>query len=192
MRLTIGVDIDGVIFPWEHVVTEVAAERFGVELGPMVTWDTFKQVLGRDAWDWLWTAEGSDLVFGQLDRVYPGAVEMVLDMLKAGHRVHFVTHRDPRRTGHLTAEYLRLHFGAHPWAGVHVLQNACRKCDLMTAPGWDVFVDDKPSTLNEMSAYTDAMLFCPARPWNRDVVSSQWCLRYDEPAEVTAWLWRHS
>jgi hypothetical protein len=109
------------------------------------------------------------------------------------NRCHFVTHRDPRHTALYTARFLRLHFGHHPWAGLHVVKSDVPKHGLMD---WDVFVDDKPETVLAMLEYTRAQVFCPARPWNEDLIGYDgrgWTgaprlIRYDDPAQVAEWV----
>lgn len=183
--MNIGIDIDGVLFPWSEAANEAVMEQFGVpDPGPHETWAHLMDRLTPDQWNWLWGTEGSDRVFGQGWRIYPGAREAFLKVLRPSeHRCHFVTHRDPRRTATWTAMYLARHFRAHPWAGVHVLQNAVPKHSLME---WDVFVDDKPSTVLDMLAHTRARVFAPMRPWNTELASltNPRFTYYDDPAVV--------
>lgn len=190
--MLIGVDIDGVLFPWVDVANEAVAERFGIpNPGPHTCWDYLKDVLPPEAWRWLWSAEGQDVVFGQVERTYADAVEAVNALLKAGHRVHFVTHRDPRRTAVYTAAFLHLHFGRHPWAGVHVVQNSVAKRRLQR---WDVFIDDKPETVWDFLGYTDAQVFAPVRPWNVDELdgyassATPGLVHYTDPAAIVEWV----
>lgn len=188
--MRIGIDIDGVLFPWTDVANEAVMERFGVpDPGPHVEWEHLKNLLTRDQWGWLWTAEGQDVVFGQIERTYPGAVEAVNAITRHGeHEVHFVTHRDPRRAGVHTAAFLALHFGAHPWAGTHVIQAAMEKHRLAR---WDVFIDDKPETIWDFVANTDAEVFTPARPWNTELADDGWIHRYEDPQEIVEALGRY-
>lgn len=187
--MRIGFDIDGVLFPWADVANEELVARYGIaDPGPHVTWDHLKQSVTPEQWRWLWTAEGQYAVFSQCDRVYPRAIEAVVGILKEpANRVHFVTHRDPRRTGILTAEFLSLHFGAHPWAGMHVLQNGTPKHELAK---WDVFVDDKPETVVAMLVHTEAHVFTPRRPWNGQLalIDTERFHYYDDPAEIARWV----
>lgn len=187
--MIIGFDIDGVLFPWADVANEVVVKRFGIgDPGPHVEWQHLKNRLTRPQWSWLWSQEGSDAVFGQIGRAYPGAVDAVNALLKAGHAVHFVTHRDPRRTSMTTALFLMVRFSRHPWAGVHIIQNSVKKRCLAH---WDVFVDDKPETVYDFLDNTAAQVFAPARPWNtelEDSVPLDGFVRYQDPHEIVAWV----
>lgn len=185
--MRIGFDIDGVLFPWDETARDALVARFGiVRPGPSTEWSYLKKAITPEQWRWLWSPEGQDWSFGRFD-VYPGASEAVLAILKAGHEVHFVTHRDPRRASAHTAAYLARHFKAHPWAGVHVLQTGTPKHALME---WDVFVDDKPSTVFEMLTHTGAQVFSPVRAWNDTLeeLESPRLVRYIDPACVAEWV----
>lgn len=183
--MNVGLDIDGVIFPWADVVNKAVVGKFGIDdPGPHESWQHLKTRISGDQWNWVWSAAGQDYVFGHTFQIYTGAAETFNALLRdPQYRTHFVTHRDPRRAGVNTALYLAHHFGGHPWAGMHVIQNACEKHTLMD---WDVFVDDKPETVRAMLANTDAMVFAPARPWNTELASLRHprFLRYHYPAVI--------
>ena len=70
-----------------------------------------------------------------------------------------MTHRDPRRTAVLTATFLSLHFGRHPWGGVHIVRNSVEKHRLMP---WDAFVEDKPETVWKFLKQERALVLAPA------------------------------
>lgn len=188
--MKVGVDIDGVLYPWDDCARDALVERFGIERpGPSLSWTWLKENITGEQWAWLWTAQGQDATFSRLD-VYPGVVPAFNAILKAGHEVHFVTHRDPRRTAVPTAEFLSAHFRRHPWAGVHVIQNGTPKRSLAR---WDVFVDDKPETVLGMLVNTRAHVFCPYRPWNAELdgldgIASPRLTRYADPRAVADWV----
>lgn len=190
--MRVGVDIDGVLYPWDEAARDALTLKFGIERpGPSLSWDYLKENIDPEQWRWLWTAEGQSLAFGQIDRTYLGVVDAINDVLRPGvHEVHFVTHRDPRYTAVYTAQFLRRHFGLHPWDGVHVLRASFPKRRLAT---WDVFIDDKPDTVFDFLANTSAQVFSPARPWNEAEladVDDPALIRYDDPQDIVAWLSR--
>lgn len=187
--MKIGIDIDGVLYPWTDAANEAVIARFGVaDPGPHRYWGWLKEQLAPDQWAWLWTDDGSYAAFSRMGLTYPGVVEAFLPLLKR-HEVHFVTHRDPRRTAVLTSLFLQFHFHAHPWAGLHVVQNGTPKHRLAD---WDAFVDDKPETVENMLRHTGARVFAPVRPWNGELASNPYnggrLIHYDDPAEVPACL----
>lgn len=190
--MRIGIDIDGVLFDWPGAANYAAVEKFGIpHPGPHVTWEHLKDRLTDAQWRWLWSDEGSDRVFGRIELRYPDAVTAVNAILKAGHHeVHFVTHRDPRRTGLLTAHFLGYYFGCHPWAGLHIVQGGTAKRSLGR---FDVFVDDKPETVYDFLWNTDAHVFSPVRPWNAEElggVTDSGFTHYSDPQEIVDWVSR--
>lgn len=180
--MRIGIDIDGVLFPWDDVAAEAVASRFRIpNPGASGHWYHLRDTLPPTAWRWLWSEEGQNAVFSQVGRTYPGIVEVVRSLLKVGHEVHFVTHRDPRRTALHTATFLSIHFGRHPWAGVHVIQNDVRKARLLR---WDAFVDDKPETVLDLLGEERIKVLCPARPWNTELEDELFLTRYTDPLQI--------
>lgn len=187
--MRIGIDIDGVLFPWADAANEALMQRFGLpDPGPHRAWEYLKDSVHPDQWAWLWSQEGSDAVFSQVERTYPGVVDVVTWLLSR-HECHFVTHRSPQRTALHTAAFLRHHFGRKPWAGMHLITNATRKAGVLA---WDVFIDDKPATVHDFLATTNAQVFAPVRPWNMELADVLWpaFCHYHEPCEIVQWLGR--
>lgn len=187
--MKIGIDIDGVLFDWAGAANQAAMDKFGIpDPGPHVTWGHLKDTVTGKQWAWLWSAEGSDVVFSQINSCYSDAVCAVNDILAAGHKVHFVTHRDPRHTASHTAFFLRRHFGRRPWAGLHLVQRATAK---RTLGRFDAFVDDKPETVYDFLWNTEAHVFAPVRPWNAEElgdVTDAGFTHYSDPQEIVSWL----
>jgi hypothetical protein len=90
--------------------------------------------------------------------------------------VHFVTHRHPTYVAEITARWIRHYF--KNYSGLHVLSNKVSKTSL---GHWDVFIDDKPDTIEEFLANTDTLMYVPSREWNKDVVGG---IRFDDWKEV--------
>lgn len=185
--MRIGVDIDGVLFPWDTVARRVLHARYGdVSQEPSRTWSALKGEVSKSAWHWLWSTEGQQRVFGQIEHSYGDAVDAVRALLDTGHQVHFVTHRDPATTIHHTAAFLREHFWGRRWAGVHSIRSTTHKTDLGR---WDVFVDDKPSTVLGFVERESTRVFAPRRPWNESELEDVPGLSlYDDPMDVVRWV----
>lgn len=162
--MRVCVDIDGVLFPWDTVAREVVEDVHGIVVDPSTSWYGIRDALPGSVWRWLWSEEGQDLVFGQTERHYESAVLAVRALLLLGHEVHFVTHRDPRRTLAHTAAFLGRHFSAGPhWAGVHSVKSSTPK---RTLGPWDMLIDDKPETVLDVASRETTMVFAPLRTWN--------------------------
>lgn len=159
--MKIGIDVDGCIYPWITAVNDAVAERYGIEgLTDHPYWMYLKDQLTNEQWEWVWSSEGAEPVFGRMDLIYDEAAEAI-NALCNEHEVHFVTHRHPRRLTEITGRWLNKYF--RNYAGVHTLHNICKK---HTLGQWDVFIDDKPSTVLEFLNCTDATVLVPDRPWN--------------------------
>ena len=161
--MRIGVDIDGTLYPWTLAVNAAVTERFGVEgLTEHTHWNYLKDMLTPEQWAWVWSKDAAETVFGQ-DSVFDGCIDAVNELTKE-HEVHFVTHRNPLYTGAVTARWIAERFSNY--AGIHVLSSSVSKTKLGE---WDVFIDDKPDTIEEFLNETNSVVFIPDRPWNRDV-----------------------
>lgn len=187
--MRVGVDIDGVLFPWDDVARQALQSKFGIHTRASTHWYDLRDTVDPKAWRWLWTREGQDYVFGTTGAVYMDAVIAVDTLLHLGHEVHFVTHRDPRRTLHHTADFLGRHFQTGPrWAGVHSVKNTTKKWNL---GHWDVFIDDKPETALAMAEREAGMVFAPLRPWNRaelEGADGPHLHVYTDPMDIVTWV----
>lgn len=162
--MRIGVDIDGTLYPWTQAVNAALGYVHGVEgLTEHTHWDYLKDVITPEQWAWCWSKEAAEAVFGQ-DKEFEGCVPAVNALIQDGHDVHFVTHRNPQLTSGITAKWIADRFEGY--SGLHVLSNKVAKTSLGT---WDVFIDDKPDTIEDFLANTDALVLIPDRPWNKEV-----------------------
>lgn len=185
--MRIGIDIDGVLYPWTECANEALVAQFGIEdPGDHLHWDWVKEKVTKEQWAWLWSEEGQAASFGNWRRCYAGTSEAFGAILGSGHECHFVTHRDPAKASVDTALFLAHHFGRRSWAGLHVLSGA-PKHQLME---WDVFIDDKPETVLDMLIQTRAQVFAPVRPWNAELAGydTPRLIRYADPTEVAEWV----
>jgi hypothetical protein len=184
----IGIDIDGVLFPFDTVARHVLHQRFprhNVPEQPSKSWSALKGEVAPELWRWLWSPRGQDAVFSQTKRRYPDAIQVVRKLLTSpDHEVHFVTHRDPAITGTYTSRFLAEHFDGLRWAGLHMLgqRSTVPKWKLAR---WDVFVDDKPETVHAFTSGTFTQVFAPRRPWNESELEDNLYLTvYDNPGVI--------
>jgi len=185
--MRVGIDIDGVIFPWTDAANRAVSRQFGINVtGDHEHWDWLKSQITREQWRWLWSEEGQKKVFDRPTYVYPGVQEAFGRILDAGHECHFVTHRDPTTCGMATTRLLAKQFAGHSWAGLHVLRDSPKHA-LMK---WDVFIDDKPDTVMDFLTLTRTKVFAPARAWNTELaaVKTRRLVRYEDPNEVADWI----
>lgn len=181
MKLRIGIDIDGCLYPWTQAVNEALELKYNLPaIGDHTHWDYLQERITKPQWEWIWSSSAVGAVFGRMDLIFPGAQDAV-NQLCRDHEVHFVTHRHPRRTAEVTGRWLNHYF--RNYTGVHVVHNRCRKYQL---GHWDVFIDDKPQTVLEFCEFTEALVLAPKRPYNGNLIY--------EPANANFRLfssWRH-
>lgn len=193
--MRIGIDIDGVLFPFDTVARQVLARQFPghrVPQQPSKAWSSLKGEVAPELWRWLWSPRGQVTVFSQSKRRYPDAAQVVRELLtNSDHEVHFVTHRDPAITGTYTSRFLAKHFDGLRWAGLHMLGQQATMTKRHLAR-WDVFVDDKPETVFEFLTHTDTEVFAPRRPWNESELEDTVGLTvYDNPGVILDYVKAH-
>lgn len=137
-KLTVGIDIDDVLFPWYDLAHE-ASVAAGIANGVTPTqWAPFADYGCTDQ-EWF------DVLAAALhDGMYeaapiPGAVEAVRRIADAGHQVHIVTARG------LLAHGLTIKAATVAWIEAHdVPHDALHFTGDKTTVRTDVFVDDHP------------------------------------------------
>jgi uncharacterized HAD superfamily protein len=164
-RLTIGIDIDGTLYNWTAAANQAVMAQFGCDdPGEHEHWDHLKAFLGGDErWHWIWSREAAPYVFGADAMEYPGCVSVVNDLCRE-HDIHFVTHRNPAKTGAITARWLDARF--ENYKGIHVLDNTVKKHEVLA---FDIFIDDKAETIEEFCGTPFVLPVMPVRLWNAHV-----------------------
>ena len=193
--MRIGVDIDGVLFPFDKVARHVLANQFPgrkVPQHPSKSWSALKGEVAPELWRWLWSPEGQHRVFRMINYRYGDAIEVVREVIsETDHEVHFVTHRDPAITGTYTSRFLAEHFHGLRWAGLHMLGQRATTPKWKLAR-WDVFVDDKPETVHAFTSGTFTQVFAPRRPWNESELEDNLYLTvYDNPGVILDYIAAH-
>lgn len=163
MRL--GIDLDGVVADFNAGWIRLHRDEFGSDLHPEMvrTWDGLHELAGFGDMGafWRW-ARGNDdrpSIFRHLDP-YPGAIETLRDLDRAGHHVVIVTTK-PRWARVDTLRWLADH--DVPTAEVHMTATKHRVA-------CDVYLDDAPHVLRELVRHRPASTICRfARPWNEHV-----------------------
>lgn len=167
--MRIGLDIDGVIYQWEktarYMLREILpGQRYRDDPALRVQsprWDYIKDVVDKEAWDWLWT-HGVHLGLFRYGHLYPGAIEAIRGLNALGS-VSLVTHR-PASAVRDTLAWLSLL--DLPIEGLHILSGGEPKSTV--TPEFDYFVDDKPSNVLDLELRTKTKVALMRRPWNHD------------------------
>jgi hypothetical protein len=185
--MRVGIDIDGVIFPWTEAANRAVSVQFGIDVkGDHLHWDWLQERLTKEQWRWVWSEEGQKRTFDRPTFVYPGVQKSFGRILDSGHECHFVTHRNPTICGPATTRLLARQFEGHSWGGTHILRDT-PKHELLK---WHVFIDDKPSTVIDFLTATRTIVFSPVRPWNTELAKykTKRLIRYEDPEEIVDWL----
>lgn len=164
MTISVGIDIDDVLFPWydkAHQACVAAGITNGVQ---PVTWSPFDEY-GCGLQPWL---DALEVV--TLDRSlytgdpFPGAVEAVRQLKDAGYYVHLITARGYFKHGELIRETTR------EWVADHRIPHDTLTFSKDKTVLWtDFFVDDNVKNCRALQqAGTSAYLM--RRPWNHDAV----------------------
>lgn len=184
MPSRVGIDIDGVLYPWTDAANQVCMQEFGIpDPGSHTTWYHLKDKVTGEQWKWVWSPEGMRKIFGTL-RTYPNA-DMFRGLLDDPRlECHFVTHRDPAILAGITADFLTYLFPDSSWEGLIVTKGTPK----IALYDWDYFVDDRSETVAEFLDGTDTFVFMPNRPWNTVTQGYyHWNERlyiYNDPQEV--------
>lgn len=148
--LDIGLDIDGVLYPFVKVIAEYATDVLGRDCTDQAdSWDWYQQwglsqeeffaLCGRSVRERILYTKGIPL---------PGALEAATALAEAGHRLHYISARAiaevPRYLAwHRTAEWL--------WRWQFPVDSLTISDDKFCRPT-DVFLDDAPHTYEALVA----------------------------------------
>lgn len=163
MRL--GIDLDGVVYPFVEQFTKYAEMRLGRSLPEVKQWNFPVEQWGLTVERFIeLMADGANEGFlwweGQPEF---GAREVLLKLRDLGHKIIFVTDRAPKG-GEWQAKVATitwLHDHGFEYDGLFVVRDK-------TGLGLDLLIDDGPHNIERADAAGEmAVVF--DRPWNRDV-----------------------
>ncbi len=111
-----------------------------------------------------------------------GAVEGITQLYDDGHDVRFCTAPPCPDAARGKIEWVMRHFKHLGWGMEHVLQ--------MHDKHWlnaDILIDDKPQTINEWAAKTDAKIMSILHPYNKHVAHKCYVMASDAMNPEVAW-----
>lgn len=163
----IGLDVDGVLYRWGKAVRAVMLDKYGLDI-PEDEWFS-KEHCTAEQWDWIWSKEGVELVFGS-GEPFPGAVEFV-SKLREVASVRILTACPPLAQD-ARVKWLRKHgilYDELAWVDPPAKNDgisAAHKSAVM--PHCDYYIDDNPGNCVELSKNTNATVILVDHSWNRD------------------------
>jgi 5'(3')-deoxyribonucleotidase len=181
MGLRLGIDLDGVVADFNRGWMRAYNDEFDADLHPdqVQFWDGLHSLTHfvdmAGFWDWA-RDHGGHSVFRFLEP-YPGAVETLRDLNRAGHDIVILTAK-PDWAVHDTLEWLADH--RIPTREIHVLEDKWRvDCDL--------YLDDSPHVVRGYVAHRAAGQVCRfVRPWNDPVEGAHDVHSWEEFAATVA------
>lgn len=171
MSLRIGVDQDGVTYPFDRAMATYIAHKTNRPLSDFPVPD------GWNMWEYWGMPEGEWVDHfhrGIADRYifrhgdpYPGVVDAIGRLKAAGHQLHAVTDRGRGGLEQTAAE------STHAWLAEHGISydTVTFAADKTSVPT-DVFIEDRPRNYRALrEAGVDCYLI--DQPWNRHVATAE-------------------
>lgn len=168
--LTVGLDVDNVLYPFSEVMTRWAERYAGLRPGSLDdvahTWTWYRDQWGWTGEDFLDAFEAgvlANVVFTEGDPS-PGALHAAVQLHDAGHRIEYVSDRQLPHVDAVTAEFKTRHWlrrhGFPQWEHVTITPD---KASVRT----DVFLDDKPENYDQLLVAGHRHPLLWTRPHNR-------------------------
>ncbi len=167
MRLTINVDMDGVVYDLVGIMQEMTEATVGHKLGPVESWAMWKHWdMERDEWYEHFHMNIEQGLFANGVEI-PGAVKAVM-YLTLSHRVRFVTSKKMR----YPVSTMRAQQQTTEWLYEHDLLQGTELCFTHNKQGYeaDVVIDDK-GDLSWAQEGAANLLF--DQPWNESTFAEK-------------------
>ena len=162
-----GIDLDGICFDFIGAFCEWLHDKVGVEIPEKeeITsyyWHETMDDLDKETFDVEFDKFGLAGGYRNL-KLLPGAREGLQNIVDAGHKIVYITSRPDYALADTRAA-----LEEHDFPSRHNLFFAQgSKSSLINAHGVDVFIDDSPRTVVEISEQTEATIYCMDYPFNR-------------------------
>ena len=182
MKLTINVDIDGVVYDFVGIMREMTEASPAVaprKLGEVESWNMWEHWgMERDEWYEHFHANIRDGLFAR-GQAIPGAVNAVMGLVEDGHRVRFVTSKKMRHA----KSTMRAQQQTTEWLYANGLIQVTELCFTSNKQGYpaDVVIDDK-GDLSWVQEGASNLLY--DQPWNADLLF--------DPLATVHWSRMHS
>lgn len=157
----IGLDMDGVLYRWDHAVRAMIREEFGISVPQSETWDFISEYAGKKVWKWLWSHEGNVPRMFTDGGPYPGAIEGANRLYDMADDLAILT------SGPAGCESAKV-----AWLDQHEVPYdrfvRFDRGEAKTRVRCNLYVDDNPAVIRDVvAADFPAMAILVDRPWNR-------------------------
>ena len=161
------IDLDGVCYKWDSVVSFLMNHHFGYTLpSEQPDYDYFKNTVERQHWKWLWS-EGVEKGLFRHGHMYKGTAE-AFDNLAGLGKLVIVSHR-PKSAIVDTLGWIAYH--RLPVSEIHLLTASEPKSSVV--PECDLCIDDGPHIVEDLRVHTKSRVLLWDRAWNREVLTDQ-------------------
>jgi len=175
--LRIGLDLDGVAYEWGSVARFLLSHHFGYILEKEAShWWAYRDAVKKEHWRWLWDEGVRNHGLFRHGHLYKGTVEALENLRHLG-RIIVITAR-PETARQDTLDWLAFH--QLPVSEFHLLAGESAKSSVR--PFCDLYVDDSPGVVQDLSENTPGVVLCWDRPWNQSLVAD------GNVRRVSSWL----
>ena len=159
-RLRVGLDVDGVLFPWEETARQCIFNEYGISLPQSTHWDDIKNAVSVSVWKWLWDETGGLKRAFSNGLPFPDCWGAVVKMSMMADIVIITS--TPR--GALWDRLAWLERWDFPVHEIHVTMQK-----KSTVPRCDVYIDDASHNIEDLRQIKDSTVILWDRPWNQEV-----------------------
>ena len=172
MSMLYGIDLDGVCFDFMHAFCKWLEDRAGIKCpeDEEITSYYWHEVIDGLEEDEFWKEFhnfGNNKGYAYLN-LMPGTKQALSDIIDAGHEIVYITNR-PEYARHDTEISLQYHLFPHRH---NLIFANGAKTPVIRSMEVDVFIDDSPTTIEEISTGTTARIYCRDYPFNRKLSKS--------------------
>jgi 5'(3')-deoxyribonucleotidase len=175
----IGLDLDGVCYHFDRTARYMLRQRIVSSgrivpddlLVPAAHWNSIRDCVTDDDWDWLWS-DGVRAGLFRYGHVVGGSIEGIQALNNLGD-VIVITAR-PKEAVHDTLVWLSTMFDKAPLSGVVIQSHGQKKSEVNPRP--HVYIDDGVHNVNDILDNTKAPVILYQQPWNSGYPVNDWSL----------------
>ncbi len=185
VRLTINVDVDGVLYDFNEAMRSYGESELGRKLPASTQWEMWKDWdVTRQVWHKLFTMAIMDGEVFRNGAAIAGAQDGVKRLIDRGHRVRLVTSKNLPQAEVTRAAQIQ----CIRWLEEFGILQFVELVFTNDKQGYsaDVVIDDKPSLRWVQKGATNILF---EQPWNADAMREGMYL--PDPLVVRAWDWPH-
>lgn len=175
LKARLGLDVDGVLYPWEETARAAILDEFGIALDYSTHWDDIKNSITDPVWQWIWNKNGGLGRIFSIGEPFRGTFSATYKLSQIADIVIITsTPKD--------AIWERLSWldrNGFDFSEIHITM---QKKSLV--PRCDVYIDDAPHNIEDLRQFKESTIIVWDRPWNQNVKCVGNVIRCREWGEV--------